>query len=105
MKVFLDDERVAPAGWVQVIHPTNAIRYLKEGGVTHISLDHDLGIDDHTTGYEVLLWIEEEVWKNIDFIPPVIIVHTSNPPARKRMLQSVNAIWKCVCKRERMRNE
>ncbi|WP_407829907.1 cyclic-phosphate processing receiver domain-containing protein [Vibrio vulnificus] len=34
---------------------------LKQGTVTEISLDHDLGDDEHSTGYDVVLWIEEAV--------------------------------------------
>ncbi|WP_439037769.1 cyclic-phosphate processing receiver domain-containing protein [Agarivorans sp. QJM3NY_25] len=36
---------------------------LKTGEVTEISLDHDLGNDDHGTGYDVVLWIEEQTLK------------------------------------------
>ena len=43
MKVYLDDERSTPDGWVRVYWPEEAIELLKAGGVTEISLDHDLG--------------------------------------------------------------
>jgi len=60
LKVYLDDERVAPDGWVQVRWPEEAIKLMKECEVTHMSLDHDLGDDQRGTGYDVLLWIERE---------------------------------------------
>lgn len=41
MKVFLDDERETPDGWVSVYWPQEAIELLIAGGVTGISLDHD----------------------------------------------------------------
>jgi len=44
MKVYLDDERVAPDGWVQVRWKDKAIELLQTGAVTHLSLDHDLGM-------------------------------------------------------------
>ena len=61
MKVYLDDERQTPEGWHRVYWPEEAIALLKQGKVTEISLDHDLGDDEHGTGYDVVLWIEEAV--------------------------------------------
>ncbi|MDE1348062.1 cyclic-phosphate processing receiver domain-containing protein [Vibrio aestuarianus] len=45
----------------RVYWPEEAIALLKQGTVTEISLDHDLGDDEHGTGYDVVLWIEEAV--------------------------------------------
>ncbi|WP_419238326.1 cyclic-phosphate processing receiver domain-containing protein (plasmid) [Photobacterium leiognathi subsp. mandapamensis] len=84
MKVYLDDERETPIGWVRVYFPEEAIELLKTGKVTEISLDHDLGDDDHGTGYDVVLWIEEAVYTK-GFIPPRIKVHSANTSARKKM--------------------
>ena len=61
MKVYLDDERTTPDGWVRTYWPEEAIALLKTGAVTEISLDHDLGDDARGTGYSVLLWLEEQV--------------------------------------------
>ena len=36
MKLYLDDERVAPEGWVQVRWPDEAIKLLLTGTVTHL---------------------------------------------------------------------
>ncbi len=58
MKVYLDDERQTPEGWYRVYWPEEAINLLKQGIVTEIGLDHDLGDDEHGTGYDVILWIE-----------------------------------------------
>ncbi|MFA6904438.1 MAG: cyclic-phosphate processing receiver domain-containing protein [Gallionellaceae bacterium] len=69
MKVFLDDERNTPDGWIRVRWPNEAISLLETGKVTHISLDHDLGNDFRGTGYDVLLWIEKEIVLN-KFVPP-----------------------------------
>ncbi|MGI2165513.1 cyclic-phosphate processing receiver domain-containing protein [Shewanella oncorhynchi] len=91
MKIFLDDERLAPNGWVQVRWPDEAIAFLSKGHVTDISLDHDLGDDDRGTGYDVLVWIEHAILKE-NFRPPQINVHTSNPPVRLRMLSAVSQI-------------
>lgn len=94
MRVYLDDERVAPEGWVQARWPDDVIKLLRTGAVTHLSLDHDLGDDQRGTGYDVLLWIEQEV-ALYKFIPPnVIVVHSANPAGRKRMLAAIESIFR-----------
>ena len=84
MKVYLDDERQTPDGWVRVYWPDEAIELLRTGNVTEISLDHDLGDDDRGTGYDVVLWIEEAVY-TANFVPPIIRVHSANSSARQKM--------------------
>ena len=92
MRLYLDDERTAPEGWVQVRWPDEAIKLLQTGEVTHLSLDHDLGDDERGTGYDVLLWIEQEAALN-GFVPPAIMeVHSANPAGRKRMEAAIAAI-------------
>jgi len=59
MRVYLDDVRVAPAGWVQARWPNEVIALLQSGNVEELSLDHDLGDDQRGTRYDVLTWIEE----------------------------------------------
>jgi hypothetical protein len=89
--VYLDDERVCPTGWVQVRWPEDAIRLLETGDVTELSLDHDLGDDEHGTGYDVLLWIEEAVATR-GFVAPRITVHSANSSARQKMELGVRSI-------------
>ena len=91
MKVFLDDCRPTPDGWVAARWPDEVILLLAEGGVTDVSLDHDLGDDERGTGYDVLTWIEEAVATR-GFQPPRISVHSANPAAGQRMLQAIAAI-------------
>ncbi|MFM2083545.1 MAG: hypothetical protein RLY95_363 [Pseudomonadota bacterium] len=93
MKVYLDDERKTPTGWLRVYWPDEAIALLQTGRVTDISLDHDLGDDSRGTGYDVVLWIEKAVALN-GFKPPQITVHSANPAARMRMLAGIAAIEK-----------
>ena len=65
LKVYLDDERPAPEGWVHVKTPAQAIALLDTGMVSHLSLDHDLGDDENVgTGYDVVLWMEEQFFLN-----------------------------------------
>ena len=71
--------------------PEDVIELLKTGRVTDLSLDHDLGNDERGTGYDVLLWIEKAVATGV-FIPPRIVVHSANPPARAKMEAGITRI-------------
>lgn len=98
MKVYLDDERPPPAGWTRVYWPEEAIALLEAGGVTHISLDHDLGDDEHGTGYDVVLWIEEAVMTR-GSVPPQMSVHSANSSARQKMEHGIQSIWRYLDQR------
>ncbi|QWL58829.1 hypothetical protein HQ400_11595 [Aeromonas jandaei] len=91
MKLYLDDERKTPVGWVRVFWADEAIAWLETETVTEISLEHDLGDDDRGTGYDVILWIENEVMTN-NFIPPQIHIHSANVSARRKMELGIMAI-------------
>jgi len=91
MKVYLDDLREAPPGWKRVYWPEEAIALLEAGGVTHVSLDHDLGDDSRGTGYDVVCWIEEAVVTR-GFQPPEITIHSANPVGRARMSRGIESI-------------
>lgn len=99
VKVYLDDERIVPAGWVAARWPEDAIALLETGQVTIISLDHDLGDDLHGTGYDVLCWIEEAVATR-GFVPPRIYIHSANPAARQKMVLAVERIDQFVRQRK-----
>lgn len=100
MKIYLDDERPTPDGWHTCRWPEEAIELLKAGGVTHLSLDHDLGDDAHGTGYDVVLWIEEQV-ATTTFQPPEIAVHSANVSARTKMEAGLRSIEKILACRSR----
>lgn len=99
-KIWLDDERPAPEGWIRCRWPEEVIELLKAGGPggddeTVLSLDHDLGESGAMarTGYDVLLWIEQRVAESDVWTPPGLIqIHSQNMPARKRMLAAVSQI-------------
>ncbi|MFA5732019.1 MAG: cyclic-phosphate processing receiver domain-containing protein [Acidithiobacillus sp.] len=98
MKIFLDDCRNSFDDWIRVFTSTTCIEILKANPnkITEISLDHDLGLikdNKEETGYDVLLWLEEQVLLgNIHFIPEKIILHTKNPVACIKMFQSCRKI-------------
>jgi Cyclic-phosphate processing Receiver domain len=79
--------------WVKT--PQEAVELLKSGEVEELSLDHDLGLTEESgreqTGYDVLLWIEEQV-ATAGFRPPRLVVHSANPPAHERMQRAIDAI-------------
>ncbi|MDD2721875.1 MAG: hypothetical protein PHH47_11270 [Gallionella sp.] len=98
MRIYLDDERKTPDGWIRVFWPDEAIALLELGMVEEISLDHDLGDDERGTGYDVILWVEEAVALR-NFSPPKITVHSANSSAREKMLAGIRAIKSLVANR------
>ncbi len=100
MKVYLDDKRHVPPGWVGCLWPDEVIALLRAGNVEALSLDHDLGDDNRGTGYHVILWLEEQVALH-GFDPPASIeVHSDNGPGRDRMLAGVRSIRRFHRQRE-----
>lgn len=97
LRVFLDDERATPEGWVRVYWPDEAIDLLETNAVAEISLDHDLGNDERGTGYDVVLWIEEAVALR-GFTPPKMNVHSANSSAREKMEAGIQAIHRLAKK-------
>ena len=91
MKIYLDDERDTPEGWVRAYWPDEVIQYLETGQVEEISLDHDLGDDGKGTGYDVILWIEEAVALR-GFQSPKMRVHSANSSAREKMEAGIRSI-------------
>jgi len=97
MKVFLDDVR-QPADiypnetdWVLVATAQQAIDLLMTFKVSVISLDHDLGSDENGTGYDVIKWIEEQVFTN-GFKPPAFKIHSANPVGRCNMERGIERL-------------
>jgi hypothetical protein len=95
MKVWLDDERPAPSGWVHVKTAKDAIRLLCTNQVDSISLDNDLG-EGQPEGKTVARIIEEGAF--IGALAPVkVMVHSMNTPALREMLEAIKKaeeFWK-----------
>lgn len=82
MKIWVDDIRLPPEGWVWLKTSQEAIHYLTvvksnfDKGLPNeihlMSLDHDLGGDDTTR--PIVLWCCEN-----DFWPVEVVVHSANP--------------------------
>jgi hypothetical protein len=90
MRLFLDDVRKAPSGWIPVRTAVDAIRLLETGMVHVISLDHDLGTKE--TGYDVACWIEAKVMLDPNFHTPRIEVHSANPVGAARIRACIDSI-------------
>lgn len=96
MKVFMDDVRATPVGWVRTYTVVETLALLETRQVQVLSLDNDLGdLDPKTEGYNVLDRLEEWAYFDHSFPIPEIMVHSSNA-ARKdymnRVIHKLNLI-------------
>ncbi|MDQ3170625.1 MAG: hypothetical protein M3Q55_10855 [Acidobacteriota bacterium] len=109
LRVWLDDSRPAPTGWLHLRSVTAAQALLSAKLVREMSLDHDLGwcadcIREgahlrqsgkrhcpHTpTGYDLCIWMaDKNVWP---LVPPA--VHSGNLEGGARMLGLIARRWK-----------
>lgn len=99
MKIFLDDIRKEPLGFVRT-YTVESTKHLiracivKGECVEILSLDNDLG-EGIEEGYKVLDWLEELHFENPEFpLPHEVRVHSANPVARKRMQQVINKLYR-----------
>lgn len=96
MKLWLDDIREAPEGWVHFTSPWKALEAILRHGdmIEEWSLDHDLG-DNVPTGYDFLCMIELLVAKGLEVhIPAEVNIHSANPAGRDNMLAALGSIAK-----------
>lgn len=85
MRLWVDDERPAPEGWVWAETSDQAIGILLLFPfINEVSFDHDLGGDDTTR--KVILYLLDN---DIPF-PPICRVHTANPVGREWLEGMIN---------------
>jgi hypothetical protein len=109
LRVWLDDSRPAPPGWLRLGTVTSVQRLLDANLVQELSLDHDLGWCPecvqqgehlkHTdkrhcphmaTGYDLVRWMaDHDVWP---VLPPT--VHSGNLEGGARMLGVIARYWR-----------
>lgn len=91
MKLWVDDTRVAPEGWLWAKSYKAAMQLLEANDYDFevISLDHDLG--GNKNGYDILCKIEERV-NDYQNYKPFIGIHTQNPVAREKMQKVADQI-------------
>lgn len=94
LKIYLDDKRSTPDGYVRAFWPSQVITLIEEFKTEEISLDHDLGDDETGTGNDVVLYIEEKIYFNKGWDLPVLKTHTDNSSARDKMRKGIEQIKK-----------
>lgn len=102
MKVFLDDVRDTPEGWVRTYTVQETIDLLKTKKVTHLSLDNDLGIPgSENEGFQVIRYLEDlcdprNDEADLSFPIPECKVHSSNSDRIKDMTMGIAKLhaWK-----------
>lgn len=104
VKIWLDDERPAPSGWIWMRRIHQVMHALRDHAeyIDDLSLDHDLGIQDpilferytfgelteeeaEENGYTLCKWMaEHNIWPSGD-----IHLHTDNPVGRHDMAMTI----------------
>ena len=95
MKLWIDDIRKAPEGWVWVVDAESATREFLKGYITEVSFDNDLG-PDSLEGWQVANWLEHQVRMGVLPAPEIMKVHSGNPPGKARIQATLDAIAKFV---------
>lgn len=90
MKIYVDDIRETPKGYIRTYSVKETIELIKlhENEIEEISLDHDAG--DYGDDYiKILEWLEE--LKYVEGKEPckLFYLHTGNPVGRERMRQII----------------
>lgn len=85
LRLWVDDERPAPAGWYWATTVDEAIDVLRSCVVVSMSTDHDLGLGGEA--YKVVQWLVfmKEVGE-LSFWPEELVVHSENPVGRDNIL-------------------
>lgn len=93
VKLYLDDDRSTPEGWVRVYGIEQAKIILRSRRVSHLSVDNDLGnLDPKTEGFNLLDWLERVVHEDSTFPVPVITVHSANAGRAPSMRQTATKL-------------
>ena len=82
MRLWIDDLREPPEGYVWARSSDEAILHLTMRDWSVVSFDHDLGGSD--SGMVVMDWMIE--YLEIDEWPPHIMVHSANPVGARNLI-------------------
>ena len=97
MKIWLDDLRPMPNTFdIHIKTAQKCINILKTQKVTHISFDHDLGLEECGTGYDVAKYIEEAAYFGM-LTPVQWFVHSANPQGKRNItaaMMNAEKYWK-----------
>lgn len=102
MKLFIDDIRDSPEGWVLARSISEAINLITvyQPEITHISFDHDISFSvqldkvmrpfPSLDTFDVVAKFYGAMWK-INPVDVELTVHSSNPVGRERIISSLAA--------------
>jgi len=96
MKLWIDDIRQAPDGWIWAKSYTEGFNFIcGSENIDEISFDHDLG--EGPNGYNLLCAIEyliaDGYWnKKI----PEFHIHSANPVGRRNMQMAIDSIYRLL---------
>ena len=97
MKIYLDDLREPPAGWIKATRPNEVTSHILQGEAEIIDLDYHLGNDRKYTGLTVLKWLQNEIGEGrIPARVPEIRIHTDNQEAKEKMEGVRRRIYKWI---------
>ena len=89
LKLYLDDQRAAPTGWVLASTADEAIDILRRGEVTELSLDYDLGDPRCGNGLQVLKWLESAISEGKVRLPQMS-AHSGSPLGQQRLMAQID---------------
>src|SRR5512143_2665315 len=93
MCVFRDETCETAQGWTRTYNIEETKALLLTRKVTHLSLDNDLGSEDpKTEGFNVLNWLDEQVFNDPTFPIPEMAVHSSNAGRAPSMRQAIRRL-------------
>ena len=91
MKLWIDDVRPAPEGWVHAKTAEEARKWIESGEMIQaISFDHDLG-EGQENGHDLVSLVEERVYLGKMGLPEMA-VHSANPVGARRIFAAIEAI-------------
>jgi len=78
MKLYIDDTRPAPEGWMLAKDYDEAIDLLGTGEITEVSFDYHLG-EFQETGLDIARWYVPKVKDGTLPVPEAVHVHSTHP--------------------------
>jgi hypothetical protein len=100
MKVWLDDIRIPPDGWIWAKNADEFSVLLFTRYISEISFDHDIAsftdTGDEVTGYTCLCWVEKMIMNDPNFPIPKMYVHSANPVGRQKMQKVIDKIERVI---------
>ena len=87
-KIYLDDLRPIPEGFVGLRSFTEFVTYIEANGLPDfISFDHDLGLQE--SGYDCAKWLVSYCLDN-EMALPDFMVHSQNPVGKRNIESLLN---------------